>query len=214
MPDSGVIDTALVQVLGAVAYGEWKAYEGAAARAAAAADEAEREALARIAEEERRHHDGFVARLRGLGADPERAMRPYRESLDAYHAHQPRGALEAAVWSYLGEGVADDLLAWLRTVADAETAALVDAVMADEEAHEARATEELRTLLGADPSARTEARRAARRMLVHMARSGGGARGLRFGSFLRVGRGHALLAALATGWVRRLRAIGLSPLPL
>ena len=77
--------TALIQVLGAVAYGEWKAYEGAKAEAAAATDPALRRRHRTVAAEELRHHKGFVARLEALGADPQRAMRPYREALDRYH---------------------------------------------------------------------------------------------------------------------------------
>ena len=81
------MNKALVQVLGAVAYGEWKAYEGAKAAAAATTDEALRRRHRKVAAEELRHHKGFVARLEAHGADPERAMRPFREALDRYHAH-------------------------------------------------------------------------------------------------------------------------------
>ncbi|MHB8670703.1 MAG: ferritin-like fold-containing protein, partial [Acidimicrobiales bacterium] len=100
-------DTALIQVLGAVAYGELKAYEGARADAEAAADEAERRRFRKVAAEELRHHKGFVARLEALGADPERAMRPYRSALDHYHAGPPGDVVHDAVVGYLGEGVAD-----------------------------------------------------------------------------------------------------------
>lgn len=75
------MNTALIQVLGAVAHGELKAYEGAKADAAAT-DEATRRRYRKVAAEELRHHEGFVARLEALGADPERAMRPYRQALD------------------------------------------------------------------------------------------------------------------------------------
>src|SRR5713101_886400 len=74
-------------------------------------------------------------------------MRPYRISLDRYHAPEPHDEVEQAVWSYRGEGVADDLLQWLRRVADNETATFIDSVIADEENHEAMATAELRRLL-------------------------------------------------------------------
>ncbi|MGH9186535.1 MAG: ferritin-like fold-containing protein, partial [Acidimicrobiales bacterium] len=113
------MNIALVQVLGAVAYGEWKAYEGARARAEAATDEASRRRYRKVAAEELRHHKGFVARLEALGADPERAMRPYRVALDRYHAGRSHlDEVEDAVFAYLGEGVADDLLQWLRQVVD------------------------------------------------------------------------------------------------
>src|SRR5688500_16306535 len=98
-------DLAMVRVLGAIAYGELKAYEGAIAAADAADDEAERRQHRTIAAEELRHHKGFVRRLAAMGADPERAMRPYRTALDTYHAHAHEDEVVEAVRSYLGEGV-------------------------------------------------------------------------------------------------------------
>ena len=79
------MDTALVRVLGAVAYGELKAYEGAKAEAEAATDPAQRRRHRKVAAEELRHHKGFVARLEAMGADPTRAMRPFHGPLDRYH---------------------------------------------------------------------------------------------------------------------------------
>ncbi|HVM39797.1 MAG TPA: ferritin-like domain-containing protein [Acidimicrobiia bacterium] len=205
--------TPLIQVLGAIAYGEWKAYEGAKGRETDATDDAERVAMRKVAAEELRHHKGFVRRLEALGADPERAMAPYRSSLDAYHGREAATPLEEAVWGYLGEGIADDLLTWLRKVVDDDTAEFVDSVIADEEEHEALATQRLLALIDEHPDGRAEAGRAVRTMLVRMAGSGGTATP-RFGAFLRLGRGHELLAALTLGWTRRLRVLGLSPVGL
>jgi rubrerythrin len=205
-----VMNTALVQVLGAVAYGELKAYEGAKAEAEAAPDEETRRRYRKVAAEELRHHKGFVARLEAMGADPERAMRPYRAALDRYHGRPAAGDVEEAVYGYLGEGVADDLLQWLRRVVDADTAAFIDTVIEDEVEHEAAAAADLREVLDAEPNGRTRAQWAARRMVAHMLWSGRqGA--LPMAAFLRVGRPHELLGALVAGRVRRLRAIGLGP---
>jgi hypothetical protein len=212
--------TAMIQVLGAIAYGEWKAYEGARAsadEAAARGDDVERRAWRRVAAEELRHHKGFVSRLEALDADPERAMRPYRDALDRYHASVAEDPLEDAVRSYLGEGVADDLLRWLRRVADPETAAFVDTVLADEERHEARAAAELRAQLDDAPAGRARAGRAARRMALHMVTSGatgGPGDAARFLAFLRLGRPHELLGAILDGQRRRLAAIGIGPFGL
>jgi hypothetical protein len=145
------MNTALVQVLGAIAYGELKAYEGAKEQAAATSDEGERKRLRKVAAEELRHHKGFVARLEAMGADPERAMRPYRGALDTYHGKEVTDPVEDAVYGYLGEGVADDLLTWLRQVVDPETAAFVDTVIEDEVGHEAAAAAELREVLETVP---------------------------------------------------------------
>lgn len=204
------IDTSLIQVLGAVAYGELKAYEGAKADAAAATDDVARRRYRKVAAEELRHHKGFVARLEALGADPERAMRPYRTALDTYHAHTPGDPVTEAVFSYLGEGVADDLLQWLRKVADPDTAAFIDTVIADEVEHEANAAADLRAVLASTPGGKARAAVASRRMLGQMLWSGRrGAQPML--AFLRLGRPHDLLGALLGGHARRMRAIGLGP---
>lgn len=204
------MNTAMIQVLGAVAYGEWKAYEGARADAAAVHDPALRRRHRTVAAEELRHHKGFVARLEAMGADPERAMRPFRTPLDRYHGRSEDGPVTEAVFSYLGEGVADDLLRWLRQVVDPETAAFIDGVIEDEVGHEADAAADLRNLLATVPGARARATRASRRMLVHMAWSGrSGAAPLT--AFLRLGRPDELVRALLDGHVRRMRAVGLAP---
>jgi hypothetical protein len=150
-----------------------------------------------------------------MGADPDRAMAPYRHSLDHYHGAEAGSEIQEAVWAYLGEGVADDLLSWFKKVADPETAAFIDTVIADEVDHEARAADHLRALLAQDPARRAEATRAARSMLTRMLRSGGagGPALVRFGAFLRLGSPHQLLGRLGKGYMDRLRAIGLDPIP-
>ena len=194
-------DVAMIQVLGAIAYGEQKAYEGAKARAAEATDAEERRAWRKIAAQELRHHKGFVARLEAMGADPERAMRPYRGALDTYHGGESADPVEEAVWSYLGEGIADDLLVWLRRVSDAETAAFIDTVIADEEEHEEKAASDLASVL-AGPRGRVRAGRAVATMLLRMAASGQRAPTPLL-AFLRLGRGPELVGGIVSGYARR-----------
>jgi hypothetical protein len=207
------MNTALVQVLGAVSYGELKAYEGAKADSEAAANESERRRFRKVAAEELRHHKGFVARLEAMGADPERAMHPYRAALDRYHRRPPADEVSEAMFGYLGEGIADDLLRWLHTVVDNDTAAFIDTVIEDEVEHEAAAAADLRRLLDSTPGARLQAARASRRMVADMLWSGRD-RALPMAAFLRLGRPVELLGALVGGHVRRMRAIGLGPLGL
>jgi rubrerythrin len=206
--------TALIQVLGAVAYGELKAYEGAKVDAANAATEADRKHFKKVAAEELRHHKGFVARLEAMGADPERAMQPYRTALDRYHSAQPRGVVEDAVSAYLGEGVADDLLQWLRTVVDDETKAFIDTVIADEVEHEGHAAAALRDVMATTPGGKRRAARGAQQMALHMLWSGRDRASLPLAAFVRVGNAPGLLNAILGGHVRRMRAIGLRPLGL
>ncbi len=200
------MNKALVQVLGAVAYGEWKAYEGAKAQAAAATDPAEKRRFKKVAAEELRHHKGFVARLEAMGADPERAMRPYRTVLDRYHGRDEVDPVTDAVFGYLGEGVADDLLHWLREVVDADTAAFIDTVIADEVDHEAAAAMDLREVLESTPDGRRRVLSGAGTMAWHMAWSGRrGAAPLV--AFVRLGKTDQLLRAIVGGQLRRLRAV-------
>lgn len=206
------MNKALVQVLGAVAYGELKAYEGAKAKAAEATDERTRRQFRKVAAEELRHHKGFVKRLEAMGADPERAMRPYRDALDRYHAGRGGSDVAEAMFGYLGEGIADDLLSWLRQVVDSDTAAFIDTVIADEVEHEAAAAAELRGVLDT-PGARQEAARASRRMVAQMLWSGRD-KAAPMAAFLRLGKPADLLAVLAGGHFRRMRAVGLGPLGL
>lgn len=204
-------NTAMIQVLGAIAYGERKAYENAQAAARSAPTDEARRWHRQVAAEELRHHKGFVKRLEALGADPERAMAPFRQPLDTYHAHETDDEVEAAVFAYLGEGIADDLLQWLRTVADPETVTFVDSVIEDEVGHEAAATDALRTLMARTPDGRARAARAARVMHAHMLWSGRrGATPL--AAFVRVGRPADLVRVIVAGQARRLRAIGVGPL--
>lgn len=204
-------DTALISVLGAVAYGERKAHDKAAQRAAHAADEGERRTWRAVAAEELRHHKGFVRRLQALGADPERAMAPFRRSLDAFHDRPADpDPVRAAVADLLGEGIATDLLVWLRKVADPDTAAFVDTVLADEVGHEARAAAELRHLVATTPGGRVRAATGAAGMLVRMATSGAGRRA-RLVAFVGLGRAHELVGGIAAGFVRRLAQLETAP---
>lgn len=204
--------TATIQVLGAIAYGEWKAYEGARQRAEEATDPAERKIWRTIAAEELRHHKGFLRRLEALGADPQRAMARYRTSLDRFHGlPEEQDEVARAVCDFLGEGIATDLLTWLRGVMDPETAAFVDTVLEDEVGHEGRAVAELRRLVDSEPHGKARAAAGARRMLLRMATSSPGS-GPSFLAFLQVGNPLGLLSCLSSGYLRRLRAIGVGPL--
>ncbi|HUR78002.1 MAG TPA: ferritin-like domain-containing protein [Acidimicrobiales bacterium] len=208
------MNKSLIRVLGAVAYGELKAYEGAKTDADNATSDADRKHFKKVAAEELRHHKGFVARIVAMGADPERAMRPYRTALDRYHGAEPRGTVEDAVSAYLGEGVADDLLQWLRTVVDDDTAAFIDTVIADEVEHEGHAAAALRDAIASAPDGKKRAAAGAQQMALHMLWSGRDRASAPLAAFVRVGNVPGLLQAILGGHVRRMRAIGLGPLGL
>lgn len=207
--------TALIQVLGAITYGELKAYDGAMATSEAAPTEEERKIYRKIAAEELRHHKGFTRRLVALGAETDRAMQPYRSSLDLYHSAEPDDEIAGAVSGYLGEGIAADMLGWLRRVADTETAEFIDTVIEDEEGHERIATERLNAMLDATPDGRARAEAGVRRMILRMLGAGvgpGGSGPQRFSAFLALGRPLELVSAIVGGMARRVSALGISPI--
>ncbi len=138
-------------------------------------------------------------------------MRPFRASLDHFHGLPPESdEVAAAVVALLGEGIASDLLKWLRRVADAETALFIDSVIADEVGHEARAATEVRRLMASRPDGRRVGAQAARTMLLRMASSSPGS-GLNFAAFLRLGRAHELVGGIAAGYAGRLHLLGIGP---
>jgi len=207
-------DAAMIQVLGAIAYGELGAHEEAKAKAAAATDDEERTRWRVIAGQELRHYKGFTARLKAMGADPEAAMAEFRPALDAYRGTRPADEVEAAVWAFLGEGIADDLMVWFKTVVDDEMAAFVASVLTDEEAHEGQAAAALRTVIGDNPGSADAALSAAQTMVDNMIASGGGVGTVPSApllAFMRVGRADELVRLIMRGFARRLREIGVDP---
>ncbi len=138
-------------------------------------------------------------------------MAPFRTALDHYHGRVTDDPIEDAVFGYLGEGIADDLLQWLQNVADPDTVAFVDTVIADEVGHEAAATKVLRELLATTPNGKARAARAARTMHAHMLWSGRDS-AAPLAAFVRLGRTPELLRVIIGGQARRLRAIGIGPL--
>ncbi len=199
----------LYQVLGAIAYGELKAYEGAKELAEKSVTPDISATYKKFAAQELRHHKGFVKRLVALGADPERAMKPYVDSLNQYHGKESGNEIQNAMWSFLGEGIASDLLRWLKEVVDTDTADFIDTVLNDEAQHEKYAEEKLRELIDRSPISKLRAAIAAREMLFRMA-SASGAKSAPFLAFLRLGQGHKLVAYLSTGYLKRLNNLGLT----
>jgi hypothetical protein len=210
-------ELARVQILGVICYGEWMAYEGAKAEGAAVDSDSERAEFKTIAAQELRRYKGFTRIIEEMGADPDRAMAPYRAALETYHGGDLVGdPVRDAMWGYLGEGIAEDLLVWLTSVSDDPTCEFIDGVLADELQQEERAERQLNSLIDEVPRGRWKAGRAAWEQVGHMLASGRRSP-MPFGAFLRVGRGPQLVWAVATGHAKRMNRMGLSvtgvPLP-
>jgi hypothetical protein len=92
-----------------LAYAELLAFDRMADDATLAPDLRRRAVLSEMAGVEIVNHRRVADRLVELGADPEQAMAPFRQPLDAYHAQtQPSDWLEALAKAYVGDSIADD----------------------------------------------------------------------------------------------------------
>ncbi len=121
---------AVVDLLGALAYGELMAFSQLAADAEAAPSPKERAEVARLAVAEFHHYDAIAARLTELGADPQQAIAPFVEAIDAFHERTaPNDWLEGLVKAYVGDGIAQDFYREIAAYVDADTRALVVDVM-------------------------------------------------------------------------------------
>jgi hypothetical protein len=117
---------AVVDLLGAIAYGEMSAFERLAEDAKMAPGLEDKAELAAMASREFGHFESLRDRLAELGADPYDAMQPFREPIDAFHVHTaPRDWLEGLVKAYVGDGLAADFYREIAAFVDAETRELI-----------------------------------------------------------------------------------------
>ena len=123
---------AVIDLLGALAYGELTAFSRLAADAELAPSLADKAALARQAVSEFRHYELLDDRLRQLGADVRAAMQPFVAAVDAFHDRtRPSTWLEGLVKAYVGDGIATDFYREVARYLDPATQALVDEVLQD-----------------------------------------------------------------------------------
>ncbi|HEY7989073.1 MAG TPA: ferritin-like fold-containing protein, partial [Lapillicoccus sp.] len=123
---------AVVDLLGALAYGELMAFSQLAADAESAPSPRDKAEVARLAVTEFLHYEQIVARLEKLGTDPQAAIAPFVEAVDAFHERTaPNDWLEGLVKAYVGDGIAQDFYREISAYVDADTRALVESVIAD-----------------------------------------------------------------------------------
>ncbi|HEX6248638.1 MAG TPA: ferritin-like fold-containing protein [Nocardioidaceae bacterium] len=117
---------AVVDLLGAIAYGEMSAFERLAEDAKMAPALEDKAELAAMASREFAHFVGLRERLAELGADPFEAMKPFQGPIDAFHGHTaPRDWLEGLVKAYVGDGLAADFYREIAAFVDAGTRQLI-----------------------------------------------------------------------------------------
>jgi hypothetical protein len=105
--DDPAYRAAVIDLLGALAYGELTAFSRLAADAEMAPSQPEKAALARVAVAEFHHYEALTERLREMGADADAAMEPFIAPIDGFHDRtRPTGWLEGLVKAYVGDGIA------------------------------------------------------------------------------------------------------------
>ncbi|WP_030061529.1 MULTISPECIES: ferritin-like fold-containing protein [Streptomyces] len=144
---------AVLDLLGALAYGELSAFERLAEDAKLAPDLADKAALARMASAEFQHYQRLHDRLAEIGADPQEAMRPFVEPLELFHRMTaPSDWLEGLVKAYVGDAIATDFYREVAVRLDDDTRDLVLGVMSDT-GHAQFAVDKVREAIAADPRA-------------------------------------------------------------
>jgi len=147
---SPVDSSAVVDLLGVLAYAELTAFDRLAEDARLAPTLGGRAALARMAAAEIAHHGRLTDRLTELGADPAVAMAPFVSALDAFHeGTRPSTWLEGLVKAYVGDGLASDFYREIAAFLPDPDRTLVLDVLADT-GHADFAVREVRAAIKAD----------------------------------------------------------------
>lgn len=141
---------AVVDLLGAIAYGEISAFERLAEDAKLAPTLADKVAIATMATAEFGHVARLNERLAQLGADPFEAMAPFVAAIDRFHEYTaPSDWYEGLIKAYVGDGLANDFYREIAAYLDTETRDLIVASLEDS-GHSAFAVDRVRAAIAAD----------------------------------------------------------------
>ena len=123
---------AVIDLLGAMAYGELTAFSRLAADAELAPTLSDKAQLARQAAAELHHYDLLDQWLQRIGVDVRVAMTPFVAAVDEFHDRtRPSTWLEGLVKAYVGDGIATDFYREVSAYLDGGTRALVTDVVQD-----------------------------------------------------------------------------------
>jgi tRNA-(MS[2]IO[6]A)-hydroxylase MiaE-like protein len=144
--------SAVIDLLGVLAYAELTAFDRLAEDARLAPTLEGRAALARMAAAEIEHHERLAGRLLELGVDVAEAMTPFVAALDAFHDGTRASTwLEGLVKAYVGDSLAADFYREVAAFLPQPDRSLVEEVLAGT-GHSEFALRELRAAIAADPS--------------------------------------------------------------
>lgn len=142
---------AVVDLLGAIAYGELSAFERLSEDAKMAPSLRDKAELARMASTEFAHFQGLSARLTELGYDPFEAMSEFVVPFEDFHRRTaPADWPEGLVKAYVGDGMAADFYREIATFLDADTRAIIVESLADA-GQSAFVVDRVRAAIAADP---------------------------------------------------------------
>ncbi len=208
----------VIELLGLLAYASLVAFFRLADDASLAASLPDKADLARMAVAQFGHFELLRARISELGADPEEAMQPFVEPIDAFHARTaPSGWLEGLVKAYVGDGIAADFYRVIAQLLDQPTRSLVLSVLADS-GHAQFAITRVREAIAADPAVAGRLALWARRLVGEAlsqaqrvaAERAALARLLAGGSAAQLGEIGRMFAALTDAHAQRMAALGLA----
>ncbi|MGW1776855.1 ferritin-like fold-containing protein [Streptomyces sp. NPDC002104] len=142
---------AVVDLLGALAYGELAAFERLAEDAKLAPTLGDKAELAKMASAEFHHFERLRDRLGAIDEDATAAMEPFAKGVDDFHRQTaPSDWLEGLVKAYVGDSIASDFYREVATHLDTDTRGLVVSVL-DDTGHGGFAVEKVRAAIEADP---------------------------------------------------------------
>ena len=142
---------AVVDLLGAIAYGEISAFERLAEDAKLAPTLEDKVAIVSMATAEFGHVAQLRDRLVALGADPFEAMAPFQAPIDRFHDHTaPSDWYEGLIKAYVGDGLAADFYREIAAYLDVDTRDLIIASLEDS-GHAEFVVDRVRAAIAADP---------------------------------------------------------------
>ena len=123
---------AVVDLLGAITYGEISAFQRLTDDAKLATLLEDKLALGKMAVVQFGHIEPLMERIAALGADPMKAMAPFVGPFDVFHAATaPRDWLEGLIKAYVGDGLAADFYVEIAAYLDGGTRQLIVDSLAD-----------------------------------------------------------------------------------
>jgi hypothetical protein len=123
---------AVIDLMGAIAYGELSAFERLVDDAKLSPTLADKIAIGSMATVQFGHVKPLLDRITELGGDPVEAMDPFHKAFDIFHtATAPSDWLEGLIKAYVGDGLAADFYREIAAFIDADTRQLVLASLQD-----------------------------------------------------------------------------------